>query len=138
MARVYARHVTGLDEPLHRLEPHQKEPHCRLTISVPGELEDAARSRRAAGLRPDFQEAPAPEVGDDSFTMPLSFQVRNFGPPLDPRMIENIPERMTIIAGAVEGLPDEARDILNWAFIEQDQETQAITIHWEGEADPGA
>ena len=93
---------------------------------------------RAAGLRPDFQEAPAPEVGDDSFTMPLSFQVRKFGRPLDPGMIENNPERMTIIAGAVEGLPDEARDILNWAFIEQDQETQAMTIHWGGEADPRA
>lgn len=36
MARDYARHVTGLDEPLHWLEPHQHEPHCRLTISVPG------------------------------------------------------------------------------------------------------
>ena len=45
-------------------------------------------------------------------------------------MIENNPERMTIIAGAVEGLPDEARDILNWTFIEQDPDTQAITIYW--------
>lgn len=104
---------------------------------------------RAAGLRPEFQEAPEPEVGDDSFTIPLSFQVRNFGRPLDPRMIENNPERMTIIAGAVEGLPDEARDILNWTFIEQDPETQAVTIYWGsnseqmataegGEADPRA
>ena len=69
---------------MHWLEPHQHEPHCRLTISVPGELEDAFESMRAAGLRPDFREAPAPEVGDDSFTMPHPFRSGTSDGPRNP------------------------------------------------------
>lgn len=128
--RDYARHVTGLEKPEIWLEPHQTDPHCRLTISIPADQEETVERMQAAGLRPDFQEPAAPQVGDGSFTMPLSFQVRNFGRPLDPRMVENNPERMMLIAGAVEGLPEGAGNILNWTHLERDDETQALTVHW--------
>ena len=135
-AREYARHATGLENPEHWLEPHRQEPHCRLTISAPAELENTVGRMMEAGLRPAFQEPAGHRTGDKSCMLPLSFQVRNFGRPLEPGMIEDNPGRMTIIAGAIPDLPDAARDILNWTFIEQDPETHAITIHWEQPAPP--
>ena len=67
--------------------------------------------------------------------LPGSFQVLRFGRWLDPRSVENNPERMQIIAeeaaGATGDLPEEARDILNWREMQADEVNGTFTVEWE-------
>ena len=67
--------------------------------------------------------------------LPGSFQVLMFGRWLDPRIIENNPARMQIIAEAATkamgDLPEEARDILNWREMFGDEVNGTFTVEWE-------
>ena len=134
-AEHFPQLITGEEEVSGFLQEHVSEPICQLTMSVPLRLEEALRRLEQAGLRPVFQEAAAPFVQDTSCTMPLSFQLRHFGLPLDPRSIQNHPLRQEIIAETLERhlreFPEAARNILNWVGIEAHDENEDITIHWE-------
>ncbi len=98
------------------MQPHNHEPTCRLTISVPERLTRVHGTLRAAGAVPAFQEPEAPYWEDNTLVLPGSFQVLRLGRWLDPRSVENNPGRMQIIAEeaaeATGDLPEEARDIL--------------------------
>ena len=110
-------------------------------MSIPSDLEDALRSMREAGLQPEFSEPAQPVLQDGSCLLPLSFQVRHFGRPLEPGMLDNDPNRQVLVAGAMSGqvddLPEAARNVLNWTLVEQDPKTQAVTSHWEEPDDGG-
>ncbi len=51
-----------------------------------------------------------------------------------PRAVSNYPERQQIIAqvlaDSVPDFPEEAKDFLNWNFIESDEKTGIAVIHW--------
>ena len=86
------------------------------------------------GLQPVFREPEAPHVDGNSCVVPGSFQVRHFGVTIDPRSVSDHPQRQGIIADTlvqhIPDLPEEARDFLNWTWIDADEETGAVTIHW--------
>jgi len=63
MVRDYARHVTGLEAPNIWIEEHPSRSHCQLTVSIREDREDALRSMREAGLRPEFSEPAEPVLG---------------------------------------------------------------------------
>ena len=71
----------------------------------------------------------------NSCVLPGSFQVRHFGVTIDPRSVSDHPQRQGIIADTlvqpIPDLPEEARDFLNWTWTDADEETGAVTIHWE-------
>lgn len=110
--RDYASQVTGLEAPNIWIESDASQAHCQLTVSIPDDLEDAVRSMREAGLQPEFSEPAQPVLQDGSCLLPLSFQVRHFGRPLEPGMLDNDPNRQVMIAGAmsrqVDDLPEAA------------------------------
>ena len=117
------------------MQPHNHEPTCRPTISVPERLNRVHRALRAAGAVPAFQEPEGPYWEDNTLVLPGSFQVLRFGRWLDPRSIENNPTRMEIIAEeaakAVPALPEEVKDVLNWTVMYADEENGTFVVEWE-------
>ena len=61
------------------MQPHNHEPTCRLTISVPERLTRVHGTLRAAGAVPAFQEPEAPYWEDNTLVLPGSFQVLRLG-----------------------------------------------------------
>ena len=139
-ARDYAVELTGasIDDITCFIQRHTGDPSYRVTISVPQRLADAVRRVEDSGLRPVFEEPEKPYVDGDSCIIPGSFQIKHFGVTIDPRTVSNHPERQSIMAQVlsdhVPGLPDAAKDFLNWNYIEADEETGLIVIFW-GEDD---
>lgn len=136
-ARENTAKLTGgaESEVIFYMQPHTHEPTCRLTISVPERLTRVHGALRAAGAVPAFEEPEAPYWEDNTLVLPGSFQVLNFGRWLDPRSVENNPERMQIIADeaakATGNLPEEAKDILNWREMYADEANGTFTVEWE-------
>ena len=117
------------------MQPHNHEPTCRLTISVPERLTQVHGALRAAGAVPAFDEPEEPYWEDNSLVLPGSFQVLRFGRWLDPRSAENNPARMQIIAEeaakATGDLPEVAKVILNWTEMYADEVNGTFTVEWE-------
>ncbi len=117
------------------MQPHNHEPTCRLTVSVPERLTQVHGALRAAGAVPALEEPEAPYWEDNTLVLPGSFQVLRFGRWLDPRSVENNPVRMRIIAEEVAmatgDLPEEAKDILNWREMHSDDVNGTFTVEWE-------
>ena len=123
-AREYVTNLVGAEsawEVVFFMQPSNLDPSCRITISVPRRMAEAVRRIEETGLQPVFQEPEAPYVDGNSCVVPGSFQVRHFGVTIDPAdtLVQHIPD-----------LPEEARDFLNWTWIDADEETGAVTIHW--------
>ena len=57
------------------MQPHNHEPTCLLTISVPERLTQVHGTLRAAGAVPAFQEPEGPYWEDNTSVLPGSFQV---------------------------------------------------------------
>ena len=136
-ARKNTAKLTGgaESEVIFYMQPHNHEPTCRLTISVPERLTRVHGALRAAGAVPAFEEPETPYWEDHTLVLPGSFQVIRFGRWLDPRSVENNPARMQIIADeaarATGDLPEEAKDILNWTAMNADDANGTFTIEWE-------
>ena len=120
------------NEVTYYMQPHNHEPTCRLTISVPERLTQVHGALRAAGAVPAFQEPEGPYWEDNSLALPGSFQVLRFGRWLDPRSVENNPARMQIIAEeaakVIPDLPEEVKDALNWTVMYADEENGTFVI----------
>ena len=136
-AREYVANLVGAEsagDVAFLMQPSNLDPSCRITISAPRRMAEAVRRIEETGLQPVFQEPEAPYVEGNSCVLPGSFQVRNFGVTIDPRSVSDHPQRQRIIADTlvqhIPGLPEEARDFLNWTWIASDEETGTATIHW--------
>ena len=135
-AREYVTNLVGADSAVtFFMQPSNLDPSCRITISVPRRMAEAVRRIEETGLQPVFREPEAPHVDGNSCVLPGSFQVRRFGVTIDPRSVSDHPQRQGIIADTlvqhIPDLPEEARDFLSWTRIDADEETGAVTIHWE-------
>ena len=117
------------------MQPHNHEPTCRLTISVPERVIGVQGAFRAAGAVPAFQEPEGPYWEDNTLILPGSFQVLNFGRWLNPRSVESNPARMSIIveeaAKVIPDLPEEVKDIHNWTAMYADEENGTFVVEWE-------
>ena len=136
-AREYVERLTGMEPPediTFFIQPNNHDPSCRITISVPQRMTEAVRRIEDTGLQPVFQEPEAAHVEGNSCVLPGSFQVLHFGTTIDPRSVSDNPQRQGIIADTlVQHLPDlprEARDFLNWTWMDADGETGTLTIYW--------
>ena len=135
-ARENTAKLTGgaENEVAYYMQPHNHEPTCRLTISVPELLTQVNAALRAAGAVPAFQEPEGPYGEANTLILPGSFQVLRFGRWLDPISVENNPARMNIIAEeaakVIPDLPEEARDILNWTVMDADEENGTFIVEW--------
>ena len=118
----------------HVVQKSNFDDSCRLTVSVPHRLEDIIRRIDQSGLEPVFEEPETPYLEGESCVIPGTFQLQKFGTVLDPRSVSDHPQRQQIIAETlaehVPDFPEEARDFLNWKFIETDQETGVAIVHW--------
>ena len=141
-AEAEANRLTGgaVGRVVHFIEQHSRDPEYRLTISVPELAAEALAALRGHGAEPEFEEPGRPYAEGNAIILPGSFQVVKFGCWIDPRSVQDNPERLMLLCSAVNEaiaeLPEEARDWMNWSWMDHDEDNGTFTITWgepEGE-----
>ena len=117
------------------LERSRDENTLRLVLTVPQRLTTVTQRLASAGLIPLHTEPEHPIAGDNSCTIPRSFQVRHFGCPVNPQSLSNNPADLmtvtqTLLDHHAEDLPPQAFDHRLWLTTHSDPETGVLTVRW--------